>query len=63
MAEKHENGGVFSKVGGVNRLSHPNFVWGPLLTTLENLISIAAESVMFCEVSERKQPIYKKVGG
>jgi len=61
--EKHENGSVFSKVGCVNRLLHPNFILGPLLIASEGLTPIVVESIKFCEVSERKQSKNTKMGG
>jgi len=55
--QEHENESVFSKVGEcVNRLLHPNFIWGPLMIALEGITPIAVESVKFHEVLEGKQP-------
>jgi len=64
IGQKHENGSVYlTKWGCVNRLLHPNFIWGSLLIALEGLTSITMESVKFRKVSERKQPKNRKIGG
>ena len=39
--QKHENESVFSKVRCVNKLSHSNFIRGPLLIASEGLTLIA----------------------
>ena len=46
----------------VNKLLHSNFIWGLLLITSKGLTLIAVESVMFQDVSERKQPKHKSGG-